>query len=177
MEVRAAQEEMAQVFRGGVVGQAVSGVIWLVSAVLGTWISQGAAVATLMLGGILIFPLTQVVLRLLGGPAGPRKGNPLNGLAMQIAFIVPLLLPVVLWLIGVKINLFYPAMLMVVGAHYLPFIFLYGMPHFGVLAAVLLAGGAALGWLLPGSFSAGGWLGGAALLGYSLVVGLMRTRR
>lgn len=53
------------------------------------------------------------------------------------------------------------AAMVIVGAHYLPFIFLYGMPHFGVLAVALIAGGALLGWYGPGTFSLGGWISAA----------------
>lgn len=38
---------------------------------------------------------------------------------------------------------------MVVGTHYMPFIFLYGMRQYAVLAATLMGGGVAIGLLLP----------------------------
>jgi len=51
------------------------------------WHRLGAVFAlTLFLGGMLIFPLTSLVLRLGGGPTGLPKGHPLRALAMQIAF-------------------------------------------------------------------------------------------
>jgi Family of unknown function (DUF7010) len=61
-------------------------------------------------------------------------------------------------------NWFYPAFMFVVGAHYVSFVFLYGMWHYGVLAAALVAGGVALGVLAPHVFEAGGWITGAVLI-------------
>ena len=78
---------------------------------------------------------------------------------------MPVLVPVVLY----RVNLFYPAMMVLVGAHYLPFVFLYGMRMFAVLAACLLGGGLLLALYLPGSFAAGGWLTGATFLVFAAI--------
>jgi len=59
---------------------------------------------------------------------------------------------------------FFPAAMIVVGAHYLPFITLYGMKMFGILAALLVVGGALLGIYGPSIFSLGGWLTAVALI-------------
>ena len=51
-----------------------------------------------------------------------------------------------------------------VGAHYLPFITLYGMKMFGVLAGLLVLTGAALALYGPAVFSLGGWITGVLLI-------------
>jgi hypothetical protein len=164
MLVAEAQHQMRQTYRGGLAGQLVSGGLWLASAAAGTWGSHSLAVVILLVGGCFIFPLTMLALRLAGRPATTPKGNPLNALAMQVAFTVPLALPVVLALTRHAPGWFYPAMLIVVGAHYLPFVFLYGMVQWLFLAAAMLAAGVVLGMFAPMGFAAGGWFGGAALL-------------
>lgn len=58
----------------------------------------------------------------------------------------------------------FPAALLVVGAHYLPFVFLYGMRLFGVLAGVLVLVGVTLGLWLEVPFATGGWVGGLVLV-------------
>lgn len=93
MEISDAQQEVRSAYRDGVVGQTVSGLIWLLSAALGTWVSVRTGVIALAVGGIFIFPLTQLALRILGGPTKLRSENPLNGLAMQVAFILPVSIP------------------------------------------------------------------------------------
>lgn len=170
MLIADAQREMRLVFAGGSVGQAVSGTLWLISAGLGTWVSPRAAILFLILAGVFIFPLTQLVFKLLGRQASARKENPLNGLAMQVAFIAPLMIPLVLAATGYNQAWFYPAFMIAIGAHYLPFIFLYGMWQFGVLAGVLLGAGALLGMLMPQSFVPGGWITGLALWAFALWV-------
>src|SRR5204863_6985558 len=95
MDVSDAQREMRQVFRGGFMGQLVSGLIWLGSAAAATWGTPRLAILLLVGGGFFIFPLTLLGLRLLGGPWKPSRGNPLTALGMQVAFVLPLGLPLV----------------------------------------------------------------------------------
>ncbi|MGZ9223377.1 MAG: DUF7010 family protein [Anaerolineales bacterium] len=178
MEIKSAQQEMRSAFRRGSVGQMVSGMIWLVSAILGTWVSARYGILALVLSGIFIFPLTQFTLRVMGRSAGLPNGHPLNQLAMQVAFIVPLSLPLIGAASLYNINWFYPAFMLVVGTHYMPFIFLYGMWEFAVLAAVMIGGSMAIALLLPHTFSAGGWFTAIVLLVFALVVQITpRLRR
>lgn len=144
--------------------------IWLLSAALGLWVSQRYAILVLVLAGMFIFPLTQLALRLLGRPSGLPKGHPLNQLATQVAFIVPLSLPVIGAATLYNINWFYPAFMLVVGTHYMPFIFLYGMWEFTVLSVLLIGGAVAFGMLLPHTFTVGGWFTGLVLLLFALFV-------
>jgi len=177
MEIRTAQQEVRTVFVNGSFGQAVSGLIWLISAALGAWVSVQAGILFLTLGGIAIFPLTQLTLKLLGRRASLSRENPFNQLAMQVAFIVPLLLPVIGAAARANVNWFYPAFMIVVGAHYLPFITLYGMWQYAILAGALIGGGTALGFLLPQQFAPGGWLTGAALIIFAVFAWRMQAKR
>jgi hypothetical protein len=170
MIIENAQFEMRLVYLGGFIGQLVSGVIWLVSAALGTFVSQQAGLVSLFLGGMFIFPLTQLALKLSGRPVVTGKENKLNALATQVAFIVPLCLPVIYAAASYNVSWYYPAFLIVVGAHYLPFIFLYGIRQYAILAGLLIAGGIAFALLLPHAFAAAGWFGGVVLVGFALVL-------
>ena len=76
---------------------------------------------------MLRFPLTQVVLRTIGRRPTLSPDNTLGQLATQIAFTVPMNFLLVAAATLYRENWFYPASMIVVGAHYLPFIFLYGM--------------------------------------------------
>ncbi len=55
-------------------------------------------------------------------------------------------------------------MMVLLGAHYLPFAFLYGMRMFAVLAALLVGGGLVIAMYWSRSFSAGAGYKGATLL-------------
>jgi hypothetical protein len=164
MTVAEAQEDVRAVFLNGWVGLVVSAVLWLSSTAFATWGTTRQAILVLVFGGMLIFPLTQALLRLSRRPFALRPGNPLKYLAMQVAFIVPLTLPVAGGAALHNLNWFYPACAVIVGAHYLPFVFLYGMWQYAVLAGVLLSGGIACGLFLPHAFTPAGWFTGVVLV-------------
>ena len=88
---------------------------------------------------------------------------------MQIAFTLPLSLPVVGAATLYRESWFYPAFMVVLGAHYLPFVFLYGMRLFGVLAGVLVSAGIMLGMRVPEPFSVGAWITGGVLLVFAVL--------
>ncbi|TMQ73932.1 MAG: hypothetical protein E6K81_02160 [Candidatus Eisenbacteria bacterium] len=169
MQVQDAQREVRSVYLGGSVGQFVSGALWLASAAIGTWGSRRSAILALVVGGMFIFPVTTLVLKAMGRRAALSRENPLGALATQIAFTVPLSLPLVGAAALHRIDWFYPATMIVVGAHYLPFTFLYGMGLFAVLAGVLISGGLCLGLYLHAGFTAGGWGTGLALCLFAVV--------
>ena len=169
--IRSAQQDVAATFGRGSVGQMISGLIWLTSAAFSTWASQRLGILVLVLGGMFIFPLTQLGLRLMGRASRLPSGHPMNALAMQVAFMVPLNMLLVGAASLYHINWFYPAFMLIVGTHYMPFIFLYGMWEFAVLAAVLIFGSVGIAMLIPGSFTVGGWFTGMVLLLFGLVVG------
>ena len=169
MLISEAQREVRTVFLGGFVGQAVSSALWLLSAAAATWGSPRLGIAILAFGGALIFPTTQAVLRLMGRGASLSAGNPMGQLAMQVAFMVPLNLLVVAGATLYRLNWFYPACMIVVGTHYLPFVFLYGMWQFWMLGGLLVAGGVVIGLYLSASFSLGGWVTGVFLLVFAFV--------
>jgi hypothetical protein len=169
MHIEDAQREMRIVYIGGFWGQLVSSVIWLVSAALGTWVTPKASILTVVIGGFFIFPLTQMLLRLSGRRASVSNDNPFNNLGMQIAFVLPismlLLAPVGLY----RLNWFFPALMILLGAHYLPFASLYGMRLFLFLAGILIALGVVIALRFSGMFSLGAWIGGLVLLVFAWI--------
>lgn len=164
MTISEAQREMRTRFAGGFYGQLVSGTLWLVSAALATWGTPRAAITALVVGGMFIFPVTEGLIRLTGAHRSLSASNTLRELGMQVAFVLPLSMPLLLPVGLYRLNWFYPAMMFLLGAHYVPFVFLYGMPMFGVLAGVLLAGGAGIALYASSGFSLGAWATGVALL-------------
>ncbi len=163
------QREMRSAFLGGFAGQMTSGLIWLAAAVLGTWFSPGAGMAALFFGSMGIFPLTQVLVRLMGRPGKVSAENGLWQLGAQIAFTVPLNFLLVGAATLYHENWFFPAAMIVVGTHYLPFITLYGMKMFGILAGLLIAFGAGLALYGPDVFAPGGWITAVLLMGFAFL--------
>jgi hypothetical protein len=99
-----------------------------------------------------------------GRRASLGTGHPMNQLGMQAAFTLPLTLPLVGAATLNRIEWFFPAFMIALGAHYLPFTFLYGMPLFIGLCAVLVGGGLSLALWGPAVFSLGGWITGVVLV-------------
>jgi uncharacterized protein DUF7010 len=168
MNISDAQRDVRTTFLGGFPGQLVSSTVWFASAALATWFSTKSAILALVFGGMFIFPLTQLLLRVMGKPHS-LPGHPTNALAIQIAFTVPIGLPLVGAAALHRLNWFYPATMLVVGGHYLPFMYLYGMWQFGALAALLVVGGVVIGLYLPTTFALGGWFTAVVLLAFAFI--------
>lgn len=169
MNILDAQRENRFRFSGGFYGQAVAGLIWLVSASFASWGNSRTAIWVLLVGGFFIFPITELLVRTVGSRLKLDRRNLLPQLGMQVAFVLPSSMPLV-WPVSLyRLNWFYPALMILLGAHYLPFVFLYGMRMFAVLAAFLLGGGIIIAMYLSSSFSIGAWYTGAILLIFAIV--------
>lgn len=164
MTISEAQQEMRSAFLGGFAGQLVSGLIWLVASGISVFSSPLHGMIALFFGCMTIFPLTQVTLRLMGRSAKVSDENKLWTLGSQLAFTVPINFLLVGAIILDRERWFFPAAMIIVGAHYLPFITLYGMKMFGVLASLLIIGGLGLGLYGPALFSLGRWFTGLLLI-------------
>ena len=169
MDIQDAQREVRSVYIGGFWGQLVTSAIWLISATLGTWVTPKASILTVVIGGFFNFPVTQMLLRLSGRRASVSRENPFNNLAMQVAFVLPfsmlLLVPVGLY----QLNWFFPGLMVLVGAHYLPFASLYGMRMFLFLAGILIAMGVVVAGYFSGTFSLGAWIAGLTLFAFAWI--------
>jgi len=83
---------------------------------------------------------------------------------MQVAFVLPFSMLLLVPLCHYNLNLFFPALMVLLGAHYLPFATLYGMRMFLFLAGILIAVGVVIALRFSGTFSLGAWVGGLSLL-------------
>jgi ribosomal protein S6 len=140
-QVEAAQAQMRVIYRSGSVGAAVAGVVWLASALTTVFAGVGWGIVVMVGVGFAIYPLTQAALRMLGGPASVPRDNPLRELAVEVPLVGPLMIPLVGAATLYRAEWFYPAFMLAMGGHYLPFSFLYGMRAFVVLGAVMSIGG------------------------------------
>jgi hypothetical protein len=169
LDIHDAQREVRPVYVGGFWGQLVSSVIWLVSAALGTWVTPKASILAIVIGGFSIFPLTRMLLRSSGRRTSLSRENSFNSLGMQVAFVLPfsmlLLLPVGFY----NLNWFFPALMILLGAHYLPFATLYGMRMFLFLAGILIAMGVVIVHYFSETFSLGAWVAGLTLFVFAWI--------
>jgi len=169
MEITLAQRDVRTKFVGGFPGQMASSIVWFLSAIGATWVSLKVGALIVLVGGTFIYPLSQLILRMMGRPTSLPKGHPMNALGMQVAFVLPLMLPVVYGATMYRHDWFYPALMIVLGAHYLPFMFSYGMKLFGALAGVLIGVGVVLGMRVPNRPLVGAWTTAVVLLVFAFV--------
>ncbi|HEY4304438.1 MAG TPA: hypothetical protein VGM82_08235 [Gemmatimonadaceae bacterium] len=169
MMIADAQREIRTRYEGGYYGQIVSGMLWLASAGMATWAGPRPAIITTVVGGFFIFPMTDLLVRTVGGAAPVSAANALQSLGMQVALVLPMSMPLLVAVGHYRLNWFYPALMILVGAHYLPFVFLYGMRAFWALGLLLVGAGMLIAMRWSTTFSAGAWFTGVVLLAFAEV--------
>lgn len=142
--ISAAQHDMRQAYYGGAPGVIASGTVWLVAGIATFIMSPDAGIPTLILGGMLIFPVSILLCKLIGASGKHQKENPLGHLALEGTFWMLISIPIAVGVSYYKLEWFFPAMLFVIGGRYLTFSTLYGRRVYWFLAVALVAAG----WLL-----------------------------
>ena len=141
MTLSHAQAQMRAGYGSGWTGIAASALAWAVAAAVAWYGSAQQAIWALLVGGMLIFPVSLLLCRLLRLPGTHPKGNPLGQLAGASTFWLIFNLPVA-WLLGQQQPAwFFAAMLLVIGGRYLVFATLYGLRLYWVLGLALAAAG------------------------------------
>jgi hypothetical protein len=88
---------------------------------------------------------------------------------MQVAFVLPFSMLLLVPVCNYRLSWFFPALMVLVGAHYLPFATLYGMRMFLFLAAILIAAGVVIAVYFAATFSLGAWVGGLVLFAFAWI--------
>jgi hypothetical protein len=171
LTIPAAQRDMRRAYLGGGPGVLVSGTVWFLAGLSCLWQSPQQAVWTLFVGGMLIHPLSVLLLKALGQPGAHSPGNPFGPLAMASTLWMILSLPLAYLASTVNIDWFFPAMLLVIGGRYLTFATIYGTRLYWVFGAVLATGA----WVLASRHAApaaGAFAGAAieAMFGMAILV-------
>jgi hypothetical protein len=165
----AAQQDMRDAYLGGAPGMFVSGTAWSVAGLVCLWRSPQMAVWALYAGGVLIHPLSVLLTRLLGRSGRHAPGNPLGMLAFATTIWMILMLflayGIALW----RIELFFPAMLFVIGGRYLTFATLFGRKLFWICGGLLAGAGYGLATLHAAPV-AGAFTGAAIEIVFSGVI-------
>jgi hypothetical protein len=140
-----AQADMRSGYYDGAPGVLMSGLVWLVSGIVAIFVSPGSAVLALLFGGALIHPLSVLAAKVLGRSGAHGKGNPLGRLAIEgtVWFLAGIAIAYALQVL--RLEWFFPAMLLLIGGRYLTFQSLYGLRIYWIIGATLCIAGLALG--------------------------------
>lgn len=163
MEFRQSQWDMNRSYIGGATGVFASGLVWLVAAIVGLVYSQVGAVITLCIGGMFIFPLSVLFSKCLAASGKHAADNALRHLALETLPVLFGGLLIALYVAQIDIGLFFPIMLLTIGARYFAFHTLYGLKAYWVLGALLMVAGIAC-TVLSLSFVAAAFAGGVGEL-------------
>lgn len=140
-DLNAAQADMRFAYYRGAPGIFASAAAWLVAAVVALQGSPKHAVWVLFAGGMLIYPVGVLLTKMLGRPGKHEPGNPLASLAFANTVWLIFSLPLAYGVSMLRMEWFFPAMLLVIGGRYLTFDLLYGMRIYWVLGLALAIAG------------------------------------
>jgi hypothetical protein len=161
-------KEIRHSYLGGFSILLTEGFFWILAGILGNLISFKIGILVIIVVGTFFYPLSQLVQLMLKRPK-IRNENTLNALFTQIGLIIPFSFPLIFMLTKENMNLFFPALTIIVGAHFLPFIYAYKMKTYWILASVLVIGGSYFGFIMPGNFDYCAYFTGSILLLFAII--------
>ncbi len=177
MQIADAQQDMARAHVRGAPGVFVSGLVWLIAG--GLWARDGVQTGfiALFVGGVLIFPASLLISRLIFKAPRATRGNPLERLALESTFILFAGIFLAYCFLRVAPELAFPAMAIAIGVRYLVFCTVYGNPTYWVLGGALATLGglvAAQALVLPINLAV--VVGVIEMLFSGVILGLGRAR-
>ncbi|XSG76875.1 DUF7010 family protein [Herpetosiphon llansteffanensis] len=137
--ISAAQADMRAGYYSGAAGILASALAWSIAAGVALTGSAERAIIVLLVGGMLIYPVSIVICKILGARGTHTKGNPLGLLAGASTFWLVFCMPLAYGLGREQPAWFFSAMLIVIGGRYLVFATLYGMRLYWILGLALAA--------------------------------------
>lgn len=167
--IAASQREMRRAYYGGAPGMLTSAIMWLAAGVAAVAVSPQKAVWTLFIGGMFIHPLAMVWNKAIGRPASHTPGNPFGALALATTVWMIAMMPLADGASRLRIEWFFPAMLLIIGGRYLTFAPMFGDRTYWVLGAALALAGCALAWA-NASPSLGAFTGAAIEAGFGVAI-------
>jgi hypothetical protein len=140
-----AQANMRSGYLSGAPGVFVSGCVWLTAGLVAALKSSSTAVVVLLVGGALIHPASVLLSKALGRAGAHEPGNPLGALAIEGTFWLLAGIAIAYGMSVLRLEWFFPAMMLLIGGRYLTFQTLYGLRIYWLCGAVLCLAGLALG--------------------------------
>ena len=170
-----AQLDMRTAYYDGAPGILCSGMVWLVAGMAALNLSDQQGVWTLLIGGMFIHPAAILLNKMLGRTGKHHPANPLASLAMASTFWMIMCLVLAYGVSMLRIEWFFPAVLLIIGGRYMTFATLYGMRFYWAIGIALAA--AAYPLIAAGASPAMGALAGGAIeVAFAIAVFLMADR-
>ncbi len=161
-------KEIRQSYLGGFSILLIEGFFWILAGILWNFVSFKIGILIIIISGTFFYPISQLFQIILKQPK-IRKENPLNLLFTQIGLIIPFSFPLIFLLTKEDVNLFFPALSIIVGAHFLPFVYAYKLKTYWILASLLVINGILFGFILPDKCIYSAYFTGSLLLLFAII--------
>lgn len=148
MEFIDLQRDMRRAYVNGGLGVLVSGIVWVVAGLVTQIMTLQAGMAALFFGGMAIHPLSLLLEKLTFKREKVMASSPLEMLALQTTPFLVIGLVIAYVVSDAYPDWFFAIALLAVGGRYLVFQTIYGLSHYVVLGAVLIAIGFVSIWFL-----------------------------
>ena len=169
MDFIASQNDMNTSYYGGATGVLASGLVWGMAGLVGITVSNIASMVTLFIGGMLIFPFSILLSKMLKRSGKHASSNSLRHLAIESLGILFVGLFLAFVIAQTQMTFFYPIMLLAIGTRYLTFQTIYGLKTYWLLGGTLiLAGTTSLFFNLQ--FIAGAVIGSGIEIAFSFLL-------
>lgn len=139
MEMDTAQQQMRAAYVGGAPGVFVSGAVWLIAGFVLRHHGIASGFTALFIGGVMIFPLSLLLSKLLFKAPAVPSGNALNRLAIEGTVMLFAGIIIAYALVHAAPTLAFPAMALAMGARYFTFRTLYGDLRYWLLGGAIMA--------------------------------------
>jgi hypothetical protein len=136
--IQSAQTDMSRYYIGGSIGVIVSGIVWLLVAIISIKYNTKLAVWSLLIGGMFIHPVGMMICRVVEKKAVKPVNNICNQLAMQSTLFMVVCLPIAYGLSFQTPEWFFLSMMLIIGGRYFTFVTIYGNKLYWFLGFVLV---------------------------------------
>ncbi|MCC6072143.1 DUF7010 family protein [Massilia sp. GCM10020059] len=170
-----AQLDMRTAYYGGAPGVLCSGLVWLAAGMVALQLSAAQAVWTLLVGGMFIHPAAVMLNKVLGRSGKHNPSNPFGSLAMASTFWMIMCLLLAYGVSMIRIEWFFPAVLLIIGGRYMTFATVYGMRVYWVMGAALALAAYPL-FVYGASPATGALAGGGIEVAFAVAIFLMSGR-
>lgn len=159
--------EMRKTYLCAVPHTIYTALVWLTAGLLGDLMTKPISIVFFLVGCTFIFPMGELIRKIFKAPNVVSKENKLPQLFTQLAFTIPLSYPLVYLACRVDIHFFFPAFAVLIGAHYLPFVYGYGKKTFALLGALLVITGTLSIFFFKESFSFSAYITAGFLMAFA----------
>lgn len=145
------------------------GLLWIISGVLSNFTTIFTVIVFFFVATSVNFPIGELFRKIMKVPNRMSEDNNLAKLFPLLSFTIPLSIPIVYMACQHNINWFFPAFAIIIGAHYLPFVWAYQLPSFAVLGILIVLSGSFIGYYYPDSFDLAAYSTGILIIVFGIL--------